>query len=169
MWCVHKLPQLDQRNTFWGYFCHHLHCPFGCQGARKHHLLGLLEDLRRRGGPMCPRHVLWTRHFTTGCDGCIRQTHRLIWMFPKMVGFPPKSTIVRGFSIIFTIHFGGFPPIFGKHPYGKYPIIYQVLHLPRGAKFLFHQLYVLRINFHTHDPDLKDTPQPSGKSENRRI
>ena len=27
---------------------------------------------------------------------------------------PPKSSIVRGFSIIFTIHFGGFPPILGN-------------------------------------------------------
>ena len=29
----------------------------------------------------------------------------------------PKSSILIGFSIIFTIHFGGFPPIFWKHPY----------------------------------------------------
>ena len=29
----------------------------------------------------------------------------------------PKSTILIGFSIIFTIHFGVFPPIFGKPPY----------------------------------------------------
>ena len=28
------------------------------------------------------------------------------WMFPKIVGFPPKSSILRGFSIIFTLHFG---------------------------------------------------------------
>ena len=34
-------------------------------------------------------------------------------MFPKIVGFPPKSSILIGFSIIFTIHFGG-PPIFGN-------------------------------------------------------
>ncbi len=27
-----------------------------------------------------------------------------------------KSSIVIGFSIIFTIHFGGFPPIFGSTP-----------------------------------------------------
>ena len=31
-----------------------------------------------------------------------------------MVGFPPKSSILIGISIIFTIHFGGFPPIFGN-------------------------------------------------------
>ena len=34
--------------------------------------------------------------------------------FPKMVGFPPKSSILIGVSIIFTIHFGCFPPIFGN-------------------------------------------------------
>ena len=30
----------------------------------------------------------------------------LIWMFPKIGFFPPKSSILIGFSIIFTIHFG---------------------------------------------------------------
>ena len=28
----------------------------------------------------------------------------------------PKSSILIGFSIMFTIHFGGFPPIFGSTP-----------------------------------------------------
>ena len=28
------------------------------------------------------------------------------WMFPKLVGFPPRSSILIGFSMIFTIHFG---------------------------------------------------------------
>jgi len=37
-------------------------------------------------------------------------------MFPKMVGFPPKSSILMGFSILFTIHFGGKSPYFWKHP-----------------------------------------------------
>ena len=38
-------------------------------------------------------------------------------MFPEIGGFPPKSSILIGFSIIFTIHFGGFPTIFGgNHP-----------------------------------------------------
>ena len=35
-------------------------------------------------------------------------------MFPKIVGFPPKSSILIGFSIIFTIHFGGPPLFFGN-------------------------------------------------------
>ena len=38
------------------------------------------------------------------------------WMFPKMVGVSPKSAILIGCSIIFTIHFGGFSPYFWKHP-----------------------------------------------------
>jgi len=36
-------------------------------------------------------------------------------MFPKIVGFTPKSSFLIGFSMIFTIHFGGFP-YFWKHP-----------------------------------------------------
>ena len=41
-----------------------------------------------------------------------------IWVFPKIVGFPPKIIHgLIGFSIIFTIHFGGeTPPIFGSTP-----------------------------------------------------
>ena len=37
-----------------------------------------------------------------------------IRVFPKIVGFTPKSSILMGFSIIFTIHFGCFPTIFGN-------------------------------------------------------
>ena len=37
-----------------------------------------------------------------------------IWVFPKMV-VPPKSSILLGFSMIFTIHFGGWnSPFFGN-------------------------------------------------------
>ena len=46
----------------------------------------------------------------------------------KIGGFPPKSSILIGFSIIFTIHFGGFPPIFWKHPY-----------VPKALTFHVHQ------------------------------
>ena len=38
-----------------------------------------------------------------------------IWMFPKIVGFPPKSSILIGFSIINHPFWGTL--IFGKHPY----------------------------------------------------
>ncbi len=30
--------------------------------------------------------------------------------------YPPNHPILIGFSVIFTIHFGGFPPIFGLTP-----------------------------------------------------
>ncbi len=36
---------------------------------------------------------------------------------PKNRGGPHKSSILIGFSIIFTIHFGGKHPYFWKHPY----------------------------------------------------
>ena len=32
-----------------------------------------------------------------------------IWVFPKIGVYTPKSSILIGFSIIFTIHFGGYP------------------------------------------------------------
>ena len=38
---------------------------------------------------------------------------------------PPKSSILRGFSIIFTIHFGGFPPILGNPPYWGHVCVFQ--------------------------------------------
>ena len=40
----------------------------------------------------------------------------LIWLFPKIVGFPPKSSILIGFSTI--NHPFWSTPIFWKHPYG---------------------------------------------------
>ena len=45
---------------------------------------------------------------------CCRCSTDAKWMFPKVVGFPPKSSILIGFSIIFTIHFGGNTPISGN-------------------------------------------------------
>ena len=39
----------------------------------------------------------------------------LIWVFPKIVGFPRKSSNLIGFSIIFTIHFG--VALFLEHPF----------------------------------------------------
>ena len=38
------------------------------------------------------------------------------WMFPKIGGFPPKSSILIGFSII-NRPFWGFSPYFWKHPF----------------------------------------------------
>ena len=44
-----------------------------------------------------------------------------IWMFPKIVGFPPKSSILIGFSIIFTIQFG--VPLFLETPIYTYKMM----------------------------------------------
>ena len=43
-----------------------------------------------------------------------------MWVFPKIGGFPPKSSIFIGFSTIFTIHFGGFP-LFLETPMSEPP------------------------------------------------
>ena len=40
---------------------------------------------------------------------------------------PPKSSILIGFSIIFTIHFGVYTTIFRKHPYVSIQYIYEVI------------------------------------------
>ena len=41
--------------------------------------------------------------------------HLFIWMFPKIVGFSPQILHgLIGFSMIFTIHYGGKLPIFGN-------------------------------------------------------
>ena len=37
------------------------------------------------------------------------ETWLFIWVFPKIVGTPKSSILIR-FSILFTIHFGGFSP-----------------------------------------------------------
>ena len=42
------------------------------------------------------------------------QTKNNKWVFPKIGGTPPKSSILIGFSIIFTIHFG--VPLFLETP-----------------------------------------------------
>ena len=47
--------------------------------------------------------------------------HMYIWVFPKIVGFPPKSSILIGFSII-NHPFWGVYPYFWKHPYSLLPL-----------------------------------------------
>ena len=47
----------------------------------------------------------------------------------KIGFFHAKSSILIEFSIVFTIHFGGFPPIFGGPP------IYSRLHFPKLGWF----------------------------------
>ena len=55
-------------------------------------------------------------------------------------GFPPKSSILIGFSIIFTIHFGGKPPIFGntliytkRHIYNATMCMYELFQMIGGV------------------------------------
>ena len=47
----------------------------------------------------------WLNHYCAEIHGksIVVET---IWVFPKIGVFPPKSSILIGFSIIFTIHFG---------------------------------------------------------------
>ncbi len=40
------------------------------------------------------------------------------WVFPKIGGKPPKSSILIGFSLIFTIHFG-VPLFLVQHPHRR--------------------------------------------------
>ena len=44
---------------------------------------------------------------------------RSIWMFPKIGGFPPKSSILIRVFYYFHHPFWVFSPIFGKHPYNS--------------------------------------------------
>ena len=45
------------------------------------------------------------------------------WVFPKIWEKPPKSSILIGFSIIFTIHFGG-PPLFLENIQMVFPLVF---------------------------------------------
>ena len=60
-----------------------------------------VEDLH------CSPTRLFVTFLGTGTNGPI-------WMFLKIVGFPPKSSTLIGFSMIFTIHFG--VPLFLETP-----------------------------------------------------
>ena len=64
-----------------------------------------------------------------------------IWVFPK-IGGTPKSSILIGFSIIFTIHFGG-TIIFGN----THIIIYLIFFLGEVSPNRETQLYILSNSF----------------------
>ena len=74
----------------------------------------------------CPRsnHAWKAKNFKTLCE---------IWMFPKL-GVPPKSSILIGFSIIFTIHFG-VPLFFGNTHMTSTSRIYSWLILAAGRPY----------------------------------
>ena len=60
-------------------------------------------------------------------------SHGSIWMFPKIVGFPPKSS---NFNRVFHYkppHFGVFPPIFGNTSLGSIWISPSMENPPRGG------------------------------------
>ena len=73
------------------------------------------------------------------------------WMFPKIVGFPPKSSILIRCSIIFTIHFGFFI-YFWKRPnvLGVY-----ICH-PPDSRILKNSGYVESSLFHVPNSRCKD-------------
>ena len=52
-----------------------------------------------------------------GIWGNFPYSHCTFECFPKIGGNPPKSWILIGVSIIFTIHFVVFSPYFWKHPF----------------------------------------------------
>ena len=86
-----------------------------------------------------PRGSIYILHiFTYICNkfrpNAGRYTYH-IWVFPKNRGGPPKSSILVGVSIIFTIHFGGKIPLFlVQHPdYGP-DGIRLVPHLPNTRR-----------------------------------
>ena len=57
----------------------------------------------------------------------LQRSERYIWVFPKIGVGPPNHPILIRFSIIFTIHFEGFPRIFGKKHIGigEYPCLQE--------------------------------------------
>ena len=74
--------------------------------------------------PSSPRIGVKNKNFFELPPTRKHQTQPSTWMFPKIVGFPPESSILIGFSIIFTIHF--WVPLFLETP-------------------TFHQISTLRI------------------------
>ena len=78
-------------------------------------------------------------------------------MFPEIVGFPPKSSILMGFSIIFTIHFGGNTPIFGSTPI-CFPVVFQ----PAEPNGLFYGRFLGSKK--THPQGHWNSPPAAGKT-----
>ena len=67
-------------------------------------------------GRNCTMKIAPIKLIRMKCSGS-KPVQKNSWMFPKIGGkFPPKSShLFIGFgTIIFTIHFGGFTPIFGN-------------------------------------------------------
>ena len=82
--------------------------------------------------PIITCRYTYQQHFNamTSCSPSF-----LIWMFPKIVGFPPKSSILIGFSIIFTIHFG--VPLFLETPISHTWCVKRFLFLTGFCQYVF--------------------------------
>ena len=66
-------------------------------------------------------HIAFVWDLGVGLAGAIKASWRFLEVEQTHMGVSknrgtPKSSISIGFFIIFTIHFGGFPPIFGSTP-----------------------------------------------------
>ena len=59
-----------------------------------------------------------------------------IWVFPKIGVDPPKSSILIGFSILCSIHFVFFPPIFWMKLHAKGGCYMQKVDEVSAEKFL---------------------------------
>ena len=110
--------------------CSHLLCFFSRETSRDNPQVWDYDDRSKKpmelpparrhdtgGGMSCvgifhPRKCMDGSRFS-GISGVFLAQYTSIWMFPKIVGFPPKSSILTRFSIVLTIHFGG-TPIFGN-------------------------------------------------------
>ena len=80
------------------------------------HLKNIRKSSPNRGES---KKYLSCHHLGYYSESIIINTHMGV---SKNRGGPPKSSILIGFSLIFTIHFGGFPPIFGLTPTSKGPV-----------------------------------------------
>ena len=110
----------------------------------------LLSMEARHGGVWCAHRPRRSPQLLRGCHrdmssvdcGCFGN-HTPIWMFPKMVGFPPKSSILIGFSIINHPFWG--IPIFGNIHIGLrygFPI-----GVPLGSGHWL-MAYIIKIHLH---------------------
>ena len=100
-----RVEQLTNRlSSWWWRPCKQRLVIAGTQVADKDTEIHILRDRFDKGWSIhAGFHTLW-----------LAADMSKSWMFPKIVGFPPKSSILIGCSIIFTIHFGGFTPILGN-------------------------------------------------------
>ena len=60
-----------------------------------------------------------------------RETWRNMGVSKNRGVYPPKSSILIGFSLIFTIHFGFFPPIFGLTPTWRFHLLRNIDSIPK--------------------------------------